>query len=80
MISSRLLTELDDAFEYVNLSSMLLFKFSSLCRGMDRLENEMLSELENARLVRLLCKFGFINERPECVPSLLPYLRGASIC
>ncbi|KAF9074654.1 hypothetical protein BDP27DRAFT_1316604 [Rhodocollybia butyracea] len=48
MISGRLLTELDDAFE-----------------GIDRLENEMLSELENARLVRLLCKFGFINERPE---------------
>ena len=33
----------------------------------DRLENELLSELENARLVRLLCKFGFINERPEYV-------------
>ncbi|KAJ3848150.1 hypothetical protein EV368DRAFT_76385 [Lentinula lateritia] len=48
MISGRLLSELDDAFE-----------------GMDRLENEMLGELENARLVRLLCKFGFINERPE---------------
>ncbi|KAF5391990.1 hypothetical protein D9757_003300 [Collybiopsis confluens] len=48
MISSRLVTELDDALE-----------------GMDRLENEMLSELENARLFRLLCKFGFINERPE---------------
>lgn len=31
----------------------------------DRLEAELLSELENARLVRLLCKFGFINERPE---------------
>lgn len=26
-----------------------------------------MSELENARLVRLLCKFGFINERPEYV-------------
>lgn len=24
-----------------------------------------MTELENARLVRLLCKFGFINERPE---------------
>jgi len=24
-----------------------------------------MGELENARLVRLLCKFGFINERPE---------------
>lgn len=32
---------------------------------MDRLESEFMSELENARLVRLLCKFGFINERPE---------------
>ncbi|KAJ3769682.1 hypothetical protein FB446DRAFT_746834 [Lentinula raphanica] len=48
MINGKLLTELDDALE-----------------GMDLLENEMLSELENARLVRLLCKFGFINERPE---------------
>jgi len=31
----------------------------------DRLESELMGELENARLVRLLCKFGFINERPE---------------
>lgn len=36
-----------------------------------------MTELENARLVRLLCKFGFINERPECVisphmPLLIP--------
>jgi len=39
--------------------------------GMDHLEGELLSELENARLVRLLAKFGFINERPEYV-SMLP--------
>jgi PAB-dependent poly(A)-specific ribonuclease subunit 3 len=32
---------------------------------MDYLEGELMSELENARLVRLLTKFGFINERPE---------------
>lgn len=31
----------------------------------DLLENELQRELENARLVRLLAKFGFINERPE---------------
>ncbi|GAA97963.1 hypothetical protein E5Q_04643 [Mixia osmundae IAM 14324] len=31
----------------------------------DLLETELMRELENARLVRLLCKFGFINERPE---------------
>lgn len=30
-----------------------------------------MGELENARLVRLLCKFGFINERPEYVPALI---------
>ncbi|KAF6749542.1 hypothetical protein DFP72DRAFT_912891 [Ephemerocybe angulata] len=33
--------------------------------GMDRYEHELQSELENARLVRLMTKFGFINERPE---------------
>ncbi|KAH7100486.1 hypothetical protein BKA62DRAFT_619997, partial [Auriculariales sp. MPI-PUGE-AT-0066] len=31
----------------------------------DSLESDLGSELENGRLVRLLCKFGFINERPE---------------
>ena len=34
---------------------------------MDYLEGQLMSELENARLVRLLTKFGFINERPEYV-------------
>ncbi|KTW27399.1 hypothetical protein T552_02378 [Pneumocystis carinii B80] len=37
---------------------------SSLCYN-DTLESELCRELENGRLVRLLCKFGFINERPE---------------
>ncbi|KAJ1983491.1 PAB-dependent poly(A)-specific ribonuclease subunit 3 [Dimargaris verticillata] len=31
----------------------------------DTLQAELSRELENGRLVRLLCKFGFINERPE---------------
>lgn len=31
----------------------------------DLLEESLSKELENARLVRLLCKMGFINERPE---------------
>jgi PAB-dependent poly(A)-specific ribonuclease subunit 3 len=31
----------------------------------DLLEGELMRELENGRLVRLLCKIGFINERPE---------------
>lgn len=29
------------------------------------LESELSKELENGRIVRLLCKFGLINERPE---------------
>ncbi|GAA5869476.1 hypothetical protein JCM8547_001500 [Rhodosporidiobolus lusitaniae] len=31
----------------------------------DTVERELMRELENGRLVRLLTKFGFINERPE---------------
>lgn len=31
----------------------------------DTLESELGRELENGRLVRLLSKLGFINERPE---------------
>lgn len=31
----------------------------------DLLEDSLSKELENGRLVRLLCKMGFINERPE---------------
>jgi hypothetical protein len=42
---------------------MLIRRLSSV----NRLEAELMSELENGRLVRLLCKFGFINERPVCV-------------
>jgi PAB-dependent poly(A)-specific ribonuclease subunit 3 len=46
----------------------------------DQLEGELMSELENARVVRLMAKLGFINERPECgfiqlawlaIPSLI---------
>lgn len=48
---------------YWGLCSDFYFGYS----GTDRLESELASELENGRLVRLLCKFGFINERPECV-------------
>lgn len=33
--------------------------------AMDRYEGELQGELENARLVRLMTKIGFINERPE---------------
>ena len=47
------------AFAYLanNLDSALQYE--------DTLESELCRELENGRLVRLLSKFGFINERPE---------------
>ncbi|PIL25916.1 hypothetical protein GSI_11669 [Ganoderma sinense ZZ0214-1] len=47
------------------IGSRLLTELDEAQSGVDRLENELMSELENGRLVRLLCKFGFINERPE---------------
>lgn len=31
----------------------------------DVLEGELAAEVENGRLVRLISKLGFINERPE---------------
>lgn len=58
---------------------MFRFRFESfvadvgILSGVDRLEHELQGELENARLVRLMTKFGFINERPESV-SWLPTL------
>jgi hypothetical protein len=49
-------------------------------RATDRLENELMGELENARLFRLMCKFGFINERPECVFFVLFSISPPSRC
>ncbi|CAG8536238.1 2113_t:CDS:10 [Paraglomus brasilianum] len=43
----------------------LLHEINSAHNYNDFLESELSHELENGRLVRLLCKFGFINERPE---------------
>ncbi|KAI0351598.1 hypothetical protein OH77DRAFT_1429419 [Trametes cingulata] len=47
------------------IGSRLLTELDEAQNAVDRLEGELMSELENGRLVRLLCKFGFINERPE---------------
>ncbi|KAI0776797.1 hypothetical protein BD413DRAFT_522717 [Trametes elegans] len=47
------------------IGSRLLDELDETQNAVDRLEGELMSELENGRLVRLLCKFGFINERPE---------------
>jgi hypothetical protein len=34
-------------------------------RYIDALESNLGREMENGRLFRLVCKLGFINERPE---------------
>lgn len=47
------------------VSMQLVQNFDSSLHQNDVLESQLSKELENARLVRLLCKFGFINERPE---------------
>lgn len=39
--------------------------FDSTLHYNDELENQLKKEVENGRIVRLLCKLGFINERPE---------------
>ena len=38
----------------------------------DLLESELSKEVENGRLFRVVCKLGFINERPEYAWSILP--------
>ncbi|KAF3913872.1 hypothetical protein ABW21_db0203470 [Orbilia brochopaga] len=47
------------------ISFQMIQSFDSSLHQNDVLESNLSRELENGRLVRLLCKFGFINERPE---------------
>ncbi|KAF0440403.1 pab-dependent polya-specific ribonuclease subunit pan3 [Gigaspora margarita] len=47
------------------IAPKILHEINSAHHYNDFLESELSKELENGRLVRLLCKFGFINERPE---------------
>jgi len=46
-------------------TSPVYFYKSNYFSNNDHLEGYLSRELENARLVRLLTKMGFINERPE---------------
>ena len=48
-----------------NIAGHALMNLNSALHYEDTLESELMRELENGRLVRLLSKFGFINERPE---------------
>ena len=47
------------------ISSQIMSVLDSSLHAEDVLLSSLSSELENARLVRLLCKLGFINERQE---------------
>ncbi|KAK4698277.1 PAB-dependent poly(A)-specific ribonuclease subunit 3, partial [Phenoliferia sp. Uapishka_3] len=47
------------------MAGRVLDELNSSLVAEDTLETELMRELENGRLVRLLTKFGFINERPE---------------
>ncbi|GAA5903226.1 PAN-complex poly(A)-binding subunit PAN3 [Sporobolomyces salmoneus] len=47
------------------MSTRVVDELNSSLVAEDTIERELMRELENGRLVRLLCKFGFINERPE---------------
>ncbi|KZT50950.1 hypothetical protein CALCODRAFT_504129 [Calocera cornea HHB12733] len=55
---------LDKLFEYIG-SRRVLDELNAVSNYADSLEGQLMSELENARLVRLMTKLGFINERPE---------------
>jgi len=48
-----------------NIAAQTLQNFNASLHYEDTLESELMRELENGRLIRLLCKFGFINERPD---------------
>lgn len=81
MVAGRYSTELKDVLSWLvgqsegpdrsvdvlfdMLGSHLVDEMDSAINYNDLLENSLMKELENGRLVRLLCKFGFINERAE---------------
>lgn len=50
---------------WVKLAPRMATETASLFSYADTLESQMTAELENARIVRLLAKLGFVNERPD---------------
>ncbi|KAF8182956.1 hypothetical protein BJ912DRAFT_977300 [Pholiota molesta] len=62
-LCSKIQKNIDQVLEMIR--PRILQEHDDALMATDRLENELMGELENARLFRLMCKFGFINERPE---------------
>lgn len=67
MFGTRLLTEMNALARYVHWCySFHRNRMSLRCVSYgDQLEGDLMGELENGRIVRLMAKLGFINERPE---------------
>lgn len=62
---SKLHKTIDQVLDMVR--GKVLVEQEEALSALDKLEVELTGELENARLVRLMAKLGFINERPEFV-------------
>lgn len=58
-------TKTIEEFVSQHVAARALESYNSSLLANDVLESELSRELENGRLVRLLSKMGFINERPE---------------
>lgn len=70
LLLKKMLQEDTDPASMLNevVSALATHSMQNMDAGLrynDTLEGELGRETENGRLVRLLCKFGFINERPE---------------
>ncbi|KIM41752.1 hypothetical protein M413DRAFT_137436 [Hebeloma cylindrosporum] len=64
-LCSKITKTIDQVLEMPVVRPRILQEHDEALMATDVLETELLGELENARLFRLMCKFGFINERPE---------------
>ncbi|KAF8966885.1 hypothetical protein BDZ97DRAFT_1805709 [Flammula alnicola] len=62
-LCSKMQKNIDQVLEMIR--PKILLEHDEALMATDSLESELMGELENARLFRLMCKFGFINERPE---------------
>lgn len=81
---TKSLEEMTAAFKWVQ-SAGVERRLTARRSADDLAESYLMRELENGRLVRLMAKFGFINERPEwvvvlakCLPKLTAGAAGST--
>ncbi|KAH6904442.1 hypothetical protein BKA70DRAFT_1296695 [Coprinopsis sp. MPI-PUGE-AT-0042] len=63
LISKQTIKSIDQVLD--SIRHKIMAEQEDALHAADRLEVELQGELENARVVRLMTKLGFINERPE---------------